>query len=67
MRIELTQDVWETDRNGNRTGLKVTVRRGQAVPFVAGAVIECSDATGAKFIERGLAVACKPDSEESAD
>lgn len=52
MKVRLLEDIWEHDRNGGRAGLKVSVHRGRAVAFTKGAVIECSDATGQKFIDR---------------
>lgn len=56
MRIKLLTNI--IDGAGN---LKAVLRPGRkAVPFVEGAVIEVSEATGAKYIERGLAEECRP-------
>jgi hypothetical protein len=61
MKVKLTKDIFEHDYQGKNVGLKVSMHRGKAVPFVEGAIIDCSEATGAKFIERGQAVACEPE------
>lgn len=50
MRIKLLQDIVQGG------GLKVSRRPGRrTVCYVEGAVVDVSDATGAKYIEQGLA------------
>lgn len=51
MKVTLKQHIMEGG------GIKCAVKAGATVPFVKGAVIEVSDATAAKWIEKGLAEA----------
>jgi hypothetical protein len=61
VRVKLLKHVME----GN--AVKCSVSRGGAVvvPFVAGAVVEVSEATGAKWIEKGLAEAIGEEAAEN--
>jgi hypothetical protein len=55
VQIKLLTDVLEADRFGAKT-LKTTMRAGKStIAWVAGTVIEVSEATGEKFISRGQA------------
>lgn len=65
MKVKLLKDVVNKDRNGNDVGVQVVRRKGKpTIAYVAGAIIECSDATAAKYIERGLAEEYKEPSKE---
>lgn len=54
MRVKLTQNIMEGH------GVKISVRKPprKSVPLVEGTVIEMSDASAAKYIEKGWAVQC---------
>ncbi len=56
MNVRLLKAVFEADRFGNQT-LKVTQRqnRGTLIAWTPGVEIEMSDASAAKYIERGVA------------
>jgi hypothetical protein len=57
MKVRLLKAVFEADRFGNQT-LKVTQRasRGQLIAWTPGVELEMSDASGQKYVERGIAV-----------
>lgn len=56
MKVILTQDVVEKDRNDREVGIKVVRREGRkTVAFTEGAVVEMSEESGKKYIERGWA------------
>lgn len=59
MKIKLLTNIFEKDRHGNDAALKVTIRKNRSVviPWVTGTVVEMSDESAAKFIERGQAEA----------
>ena len=54
MKVRLLKAVFEADRFGNQS-LKVTqrVRRGQLIAWTPGVEIEMSEASAAKYIEKG--------------
>lgn len=56
MLVRLLKQVEEADRYGNMR-LRVNVRRGRPVPYVKDAVIDMSEASAHKYIEKGLAEA----------
>ena len=65
MKVRLLKDVINKDRHGNDAGLQVVRRPNRpTVAYTAGVIIDCSEATGAKFIERGLAEAVTEQQDE---
>ena len=62
MKVELLQDIIQDGK------LKVSLRKTRAtVPFVKGAIVEVSDATGAKWIAAQLAQAYVESKEPATD
>jgi hypothetical protein len=53
MNVKLLKNVIE---NG---GVKVSRHHGREIPYVAGAIVEMSDTSAAKYIEKGLAEECQ--------
>lgn len=61
MKVRLLKDIVEDGR------LKASIRPGRpTIPYIAGAVIECSDATSSKWIATGIAESIKEEEKENA-